>query len=71
MDLFIKYHTLLPRAAAVERLFSMGSDVLRTKSFLMAKNFEMLIFMKGSLKMLNMNNQMRQEKEDVVPDPGN
>ncbi|KAG0727159.1 hypothetical protein GWK47_035241 [Chionoecetes opilio] len=58
------------RSAPVERLFSMGSDVLRAKrSSLTAKNFEMLIFMKGNLKMLNMRKLKRQEEE--VPDTDN
>ena len=47
--LFIKYNTPLPSSAAVERLFSLASDVLRAKrSSLSAENFELLVFIKGS-----------------------
>jgi hypothetical protein len=54
IDLFIKYNTPLPSSAAVERLFSMGSDILRAKrSSLTADNFEKLIFIKGNLQLLD------------------
>ena len=54
IDLFIKYNTPLPSSAAVERLFSMGSDVLRAKrSSLTADNFEKLLFIRGNLQLLD------------------
>jgi hypothetical protein len=54
VDLFIKYNTPLPSSAAVERLFSIGSDILRAKrSSLTADNFEKLVFIKGNLQLLD------------------
>ncbi|KAG0725717.1 hypothetical protein GWK47_004578 [Chionoecetes opilio] len=48
VDLFIRYNTPMPSSAAVDRLFSMGSDVMRPKrSSLTAKNFEKLVFLKS------------------------
>ncbi|KAG0714609.1 hypothetical protein GWK47_013775 [Chionoecetes opilio] len=53
VDLFIRYNTPVPSSAAVELLFSMGSDVMRPKrSSLMAKNFEKLVFLKGNMNLL-------------------
>ncbi|KAG0710227.1 hypothetical protein GWK47_023256 [Chionoecetes opilio] len=53
VDLFIRYNTPVPSSAAVERLFSMGSDVMRPKrSSLTAKNFEKLVFLKGNMNLL-------------------
>ncbi|QQP48529.1 Uncharacterized protein FKW44_008886, partial [Caligus rogercresseyi] len=53
MELFIKYNTPLPSFAAVERLFSMTSDVLRAKrSCLTAENFVNWIFMKGNMDII-------------------
>ena len=58
-DLFLKYNTSIPSSAAVERLFSIGKDILRAKrASLSDSNFEMLIFMKGNdhhLRALNLN----------------
>ena len=52
--MFIKYNTPLPSSAAVERLFSKGSDVLRAKrSSLTADNFETLLFIRGNLQLLD------------------
>jgi hypothetical protein len=54
LDLFIKYNTPLPSLAAVERLFSIGSDILRPKrATLTADNFEALVFIKGNLQLLD------------------
>jgi hypothetical protein len=53
-EVFVKYNTPLPSSAAVERLFSEGSDILRPKrSCLTADNFEKLVFLKGNLHLLN------------------
>ena len=49
MNLFIQYNTALPSSAAVERLFSVGKDVLKPKrSGLTDEHFEMLVFLKGT-----------------------
>ena len=53
VKLFIKYNTPLPSSAAVERLFSTASDVLRAKrSSLTASNFENLLFIKGNMDLI-------------------
>ena len=47
--LFIKYNTALPSSAAVERLFSLGKDVLRPKRAGLTDNhFQMLVSLKGN-----------------------
>ena len=49
MDLFIKYNRAIPSSAAVERLFSVGKNILRAKrASLSDANFEMLMFIKGN-----------------------
>ena len=49
IDLFIKYNTAIPSSAAVERLFSIGKDILTSKrAKLSDANFERLMFMKGN-----------------------
>ncbi len=54
LDMFIRYNTPIPSSAAVERLFSIGSDILRPKrSSLTADNFEKLVFIKGNLHLLS------------------
>ena len=46
-ELFVKYNTAIPFSAAVERLFSLGKDVLKPKrSGLSDEHFEMLVFLK-------------------------
>jgi len=53
LDLFNKYNTPLPSSAAVEKLFSFGSDILRAKrSSMTADNFEKLAFLKGNMHLL-------------------
>ena len=53
VDLFIKFNTAIPSSAAVERLFSMDKDILRAKrSSLSDENFNMLIFMKGNMRYM-------------------
>lgn len=53
INLFIKYNTAIPSSAAVERLFSMGKDILRAKrSSLSDDNFNMLMFMKGNMHLM-------------------
>ena len=50
---FIMYNTAIPSSAAVERLFSIGSDILRPKrTRLSRKNFEVLVFLKGNQELL-------------------
>jgi hypothetical protein len=47
-------NTPIHSSAAVERLFSVGSDILIPKrSSLTADNFERLIFIKGNLHLLS------------------
>uniref|UniRef100_A0A0L8GJ26 HAT C-terminal dimerisation domain-containing protein n=1 Tax=Octopus bimaculoides TaxID=37653 RepID=A0A0L8GJ26_OCTBM len=61
VDLFIKFNTAIPSSAAVECLFSMGKDILRAKSSLLSdENFDMLIFMKGNMHLMN---KMENEKK--------
>lgn len=53
LDLFISYNPLFPSSAVVERLLSIGSDILSPKrSSLTADNFEKLVFVKGNLHLL-------------------
>ena len=54
IDLFLKYNTALPSSAAVERLFSVGGNILRPKrSSLQEGNFEMLVFLKGNMSNMD------------------
>ena len=49
IDLFIKFNTGIPSSAAVERLFSVGKDILRAKrANLSDGTFGKLMFMKGN-----------------------
>ncbi|KAG0693439.1 hypothetical protein GWK47_027503 [Chionoecetes opilio] len=65
VDLFIRYNTPVPSSAAVERLFSMGSDVMRPKrSSLTAKNFEKLVFLKGNMNLLKGRWELEDSDED-------
>ena len=49
-NVLIKLSTPLPSSAAVERLFSLGKDVLRPKrASLSDEHFEMMVFLKGNL----------------------
>ncbi|KAG0723537.1 hypothetical protein GWK47_042509 [Chionoecetes opilio] len=55
VDVFVKYNTAIPSNAAVERLFSQGVDIMKTKrASLTSDNFERLIFMKGNMDLLKM-----------------
>ncbi|KAG0707249.1 hypothetical protein GWK47_002679 [Chionoecetes opilio] len=55
VDVFVKYKTAIPSSAAVKRLFSQGSDIMKaTRTSLTSDNFERLVFMKGNMDMLNM-----------------
>jgi len=49
-NLFLKYNTPIPSSAAVERLFSLGKDILRPKRSRLSAgpNFEKLVFLKGN-----------------------
>jgi hypothetical protein len=47
--LFVKFTTLVPSSAAVERFFSKGKNILKAKRASLAnKTFEMLMFMRGN-----------------------
>ena len=53
MELLIHYNTALPFSATVERLFSVGKDILKPKrSGLSDNHFEMLPFWKAILLLL-------------------
>jgi len=46
--MFISYNTDIPSSAAVERIFSIGKDILKSKrSGLSDEHFEMLVLPKG------------------------
>ena len=48
-NLFIRYNTPIPSSAAVERLFSLGKDILRLKCCRITdKHFEMLLFLRAN-----------------------
>jgi hypothetical protein len=67
VDLFIKYNMPLSSSAAVERLFSQGSDILRPKRAAMtSSNFEKFVFMKGNMTLFKMKKNEIEEEEDVV-----
>ena len=49
--MFVHSNTAILSIAAIERLFSVGKDVLKPKhSGLMDQHFEMLVFLKGACK---------------------
>ncbi|KAG0720164.1 hypothetical protein GWK47_049011 [Chionoecetes opilio] len=49
VDVFVTYNTAIPSSAAVERLCSQGSDIMKAKrASLTSDNFERLVFMKGN-----------------------
>ncbi|KAK8382392.1 hypothetical protein O3P69_015373 [Scylla paramamosain] len=53
INLFLRYNTAMPSSAVVERLFSLGNDIIRAKrSSLSDENFNMFMFMKGNMSML-------------------
>ncbi|KAG0716070.1 hypothetical protein GWK47_010500 [Chionoecetes opilio] len=55
VDVFVKYNTAIPTSAAVERLFSQGSDIMKAKAAsLTSDNFERFVFMKGNMDLLNL-----------------
>ncbi|CAI9715377.1 Hypothetical predicted protein [Octopus vulgaris] len=61
VDLFIKFNTAILTSAAVERLFSMGKNILTAKrSSQTDENFDMQILMKGSMHLMN---KMENEKK--------
>lgn len=54
VDVFLKYNTGIPCSAAVERLFSRDSDVMKTQGAgLTSESFEQLVFLKGNMDLLN------------------
>uniref|UniRef100_UPI00358FB577 uncharacterized protein n=1 Tax=Myxine glutinosa TaxID=7769 RepID=UPI00358FB577 len=61
MCVFAKYNTAVPSSASVERLLSMGKDVIRSKrATLSDANFERLMFLKGNRHL-----QHAENMEDV------
>ena len=55
IKLFLKYNTPIPSSAAVEKLYSTASDILRKKrSSLKSENFELFLFLKKNNAVLNM-----------------
>ena len=51
---FIRYNTSSPSSAAVERVFSMRSNIMRPRrNRLTSLNFERLLFLKGNTKLLD------------------
>ena len=53
-DQFIKYNTPLPSSASVERLFSVGKDILVPKRCRLTDfNFEMVMFLRINMHLLN------------------
>ncbi|KAG0711931.1 hypothetical protein GWK47_019502 [Chionoecetes opilio] len=53
-DVFVKYNTAISSFAAVEKLFSQGSDIMKAKRVsLTFDNFEKLVFMKEKMVLLN------------------
>ncbi|KAG0694306.1 hypothetical protein GWK47_027269 [Chionoecetes opilio] len=55
VDVFVKYNTAIPSSAAVERLFSQGSDIMKAKrANLTSNNFARLVLMMGNMDLLNM-----------------
>ena len=52
--MFIHSNTAIPSSAAVERLFSVGKDVLKPKrSGLTDQHFKMLVFFKRSMQPIS------------------
>jgi len=48
---FFRYNTPIPSSAAVERMFSMGKDILKPKRSKMSdEHFQMLVFLRGNSK---------------------
>ena len=66
VDVFIKYNTPLSSSAAVERLFSMGSNILTAKrASLMSRNLQRFVFLKGKMDVLKWQ-KVAQDKIDVM-----
>ena len=68
VDVFIKYNTLLPSSAAVERLFSMvaTSAILTAKrASLASRNFQRLVFLKGNLGFLKWQGVEQDDVDDM------
>lgn len=51
---FVRFNTTLPSSASVERLFSVGKDILRPKRCRLTDfNFEMVMFLRINMHLLN------------------
>ena len=52
LEIFVGYNTPIPSSAAVERMFSLGKDILKPKrSSLSDVHFEMLAFLKEKVQL--------------------
>jgi hypothetical protein len=52
LEIFVEYNTPIPSSAAVERMFSLGKDILKPKrSSLSDVHFEMLVFLKDIISV--------------------
>jgi len=63
MKLFTKFNTVIPSSAAVERLFSIGKDILSAKrATLSDAKFEKLTFLKGNHHYVETLEQAQEDK---------
>lgn len=68
INLFLRYNTAMPSSAAVERLFSLGKDIMRAKrSCLSDDNMNMLMFTKANMSMrMPRNTEIKAQVRDVA-----
>ena len=71
IEIFLKYNTCIPSSAAIERVFSVRSDIMRPKrSSLSSKNFERFVFIRENEKCLALCTGDRQVKNEEVIQAG-